>query len=851
MTHSSIVRLREIDAVAERFEFALRTAGDASIANFLPQVPSTARPDLFRHLLELKVDYIVGNGDVPDRDLLRQQFPEDTATIDEVLEEAGCAPRIIGPYRLLRKIGAGGIGVVYEAIHKSSDERVALKILAGQHSGSTETTARFGREMNAIACMQHSHIVRAVEAGVHDNVQYLAMEFIDGVDAGRLTSAGKALDVANACEIIRQAALGLQHAHDNGLIHRDVKPSNLMIGHDGVVRVLDFGLARNTPGAATETDTITVAGQVMGTIDYLAPEQCRDASKVDERTDIYGLGATLYKLLTGVAPLASERTKSVIEKLTEIALHDFPSVAQRTPDLPSGLAELCDRMLALDSKDRPQTAAELARALAPFTIGHNLANLAIASAAATVDTVAGQQGTAPTVIDPLPAIAVPRRNPFIHFPRVLVAVGAGSLLVLLGVLIRLQTDGGEIVIRCHDPGLQIEVVRNEREVKFFEAGQLADYNWFHSGNYEIRIPRHSRDLLKIENGRFTLKRKSRQIVTIALRPGVDKPESPQVPSEPTKSGLALGVIDRVPTNDVLTPQITEYVNNVSNQTDKEFARWESSRERRIGLALESRQKVLQSWCVAYRQFPDRNATDGHLYFAHQQPFETDDLFVAGIVADQLTADEMRRFKGLPFLKSLTIASAPTNSIQYLQDLPSLQMLSCYATGSGFTDESVQHLMRFPTLHELNLGRTEITDDGVVNLASVAKQHLPRLEHLYLGQWMLTDRGLKAVAAIPTLRTLHYGLSQHVTDEGLASLAGSQINELSLYTTNITDAGVDSLLEMKQLKRLVISRTKITVVGILRLKDLPNLQSIDAREQLTKDELLMVRQQLPHIDIRAY
>jgi formylglycine-generating enzyme required for sulfatase activity len=268
----------------------------------------------------------------------------------------------VGPYLLLAKLGEGGMGAVYRARHERLGKVFALKVLPpGRRDPARET--RFEREMRAVGRLEHPHIVRATDAGEDRGVPFLAMELIDGIDLSRLVRRRGPLRPAEACEAIRQAALALAHAHDRGLIHRDVKPSNLLLTSDGKVMLLDLGLAlaagdpvEPLGGARGEAPTevghvtLTETGMAVGTRDYMAPEQATAPHAVDARADVYGLGATLHFLLTGRPP--------------------------RDPaPRPVGLAALLDRMLAPDPADRFQTAAEVAIALARRSRGHDLAAL--------------------------------------------------------------------------------------------------------------------------------------------------------------------------------------------------------------------------------------------------------------------------------------------------------------------------------------------------------------------------------------------------------------------------------------------------------------------------------------------
>jgi serine/threonine protein kinase len=236
------------------------------------------------------------------------------------------APGTIRVYRLLEKLGDGGMGTVYKALHTEQEKVVALKVVASGRLNDPRAVGRFKREMKAVGKLEHAHIVRALDAGEDAGRQYLVMEYVPGCDVAKLAERLGPLPVANACEIIRQAALGLQHAHEHGLVHRDIKPSNLIVATTGsaaglssrsdvVVKVADFGLARLTDRTAETSSELTGEGQVMGTLDYMAPEQGGDTHGVDIRADLYSLGATLYKLLCGEAPFSGRKYATALQKI--------------------------------------------------------------------------------------------------------------------------------------------------------------------------------------------------------------------------------------------------------------------------------------------------------------------------------------------------------------------------------------------------------------------------------------------------------------------------------------------------------------------------------------------------------
>ena len=257
----------------------------------------------------------------------------------------------IGQYQLLERLGEGGMGTVYRALHVSLHREVALKLLPADRMQDKTAVERFQREMQAIGKLDHPRIVRATDAGEIDGTHFLVMELVEGVDLSTLVHRCGPLSVAEACELIRQAAEGLEYAHGKGMIHRDVKPSNIMLARtdDGqvVVKVLDLGLALLHEFHGIGGGELTNTGQMMGTLDYMAPEQGADSHSVDGRADVYSLGATLYKLLCGEAPFGGEQYDTPLKKLRALATQPAPSIGTRRDGLPDDLIALIDRMLAM------------------------------------------------------------------------------------------------------------------------------------------------------------------------------------------------------------------------------------------------------------------------------------------------------------------------------------------------------------------------------------------------------------------------------------------------------------------------------------------------------------------------
>jgi WD40 repeat protein/serine/threonine protein kinase len=287
---------------------------------------------------------------------------------------------VLGSYVLLQRLGEGGMGAVFKARHQKLGRLVALKLIRKERLSSPDMLKRFQREIRAAAQLTHPNVVRAYDADVVGGTYFFTMEYVEGIDLSKLVKQQGPLPVRQACDYIRQAALGLQHAHERGLVHRDIKPSNLLLtnapGSPILIKLLDLGLARLyeadtsedsstrlTGFPAQSDERLTQTGDLMGTPDYIAPEQITDFHRADIRADIYSLGCTFYHLLAGHPPFPGSTT------LQKIVCHQgvapTPLDALR-PDVLPDLAAIVSNMMAKRPGERYQTPAEVAQELADF-----------------------------------------------------------------------------------------------------------------------------------------------------------------------------------------------------------------------------------------------------------------------------------------------------------------------------------------------------------------------------------------------------------------------------------------------------------------------------------------------------
>ncbi len=324
-------------------------------------------------------------------------------------------------YEIIERIGGGGMGDVYQARQRSMDRFVAIKVLRQSLFENDRAVARFHNEIKIAASLNHPNIVHSYDADLSNGLHILIMELVDGSKLSDVVASEGPLSPCQACQIAVEIAKGLEYANAKGMIHRDIKPQNIMILPDRSVKITDFGLAKFMLGSIERTDgSLTSEGEVFGTPDYIAPEQIRDASNADRRSDIYSLGCTLYFMLTGRPPFAN---LSIGEKLAGHLEKDPPMLEEIRPNIPASLAQVVHRMMHKVPGQRPQSYEEVIQAIQHFCDSDFID--------AGPMTVAPFLSPAETAIDIPPPSPVSSRTPINR--RHMIAIAAMGLLVLGGL----------------------------------------------------------------------------------------------------------------------------------------------------------------------------------------------------------------------------------------------------------------------------------------------------------------------------------------------------------------------------------------------------------------------------------
>jgi serine/threonine protein kinase len=289
----------------------------------------------------------------------------------------------LGKYKLLKICGRGGMGVVFKGEQPGVKRSVAIKVLHKSLLSKPRAVSRFQREMQLAGILNHQNIVTAYDAGKINETYFLVMEYVSGKSLKYYSQKHGRLPMAWSVECVRQAALGLVHVHEVGLVHRDIKPSNILVVNDSFtkaprIKILDVGLSRFVSEAEHIDSELTNAGQILGTMDYMAPEQVKDARTADIRADIFGLGATLFQMLTGSAPLAG---KTLMQTYLARMGQDVPSITELRPEVAPALDGIVAKMLHRDVEKRFQTPAQVVDAIDAFLAGDTTVHLDACAAA--------------------------------------------------------------------------------------------------------------------------------------------------------------------------------------------------------------------------------------------------------------------------------------------------------------------------------------------------------------------------------------------------------------------------------------------------------------------------------------
>jgi Leucine-rich repeat (LRR) protein/tRNA A-37 threonylcarbamoyl transferase component Bud32 len=717
-------------------------------------------------------------------------------------------------FRILEVLGTGGMGIVFLGEDPQLKRRVALKVMRPEVAALPAARQRFLREAQAVAAIEHDHIVPIYQVGEERGIPFLAMPLLKGQSLNDCLQRPGPLPLADVLRLGRQIALGLAAAHERGLVHRDIKPANLWLEPEqgGRIKVLDFGLARPIADDAH----LTEQGVIVGTPSHMAPEQANGA-QADQRCDLFSLGVVLYRMSTGQLPFRGENTLAVLSALSSVTP---PRPQTLNPEVPAGLDLLVMQLLAKEPDDRPASAREVAERLQALE----------AERTASLD-VGG------SATERSPAGARPGRENIAaatgHWgDRVLWWLAAGIAgLVLLplgyfygGTLIRIATDKGELVIESDDPDIVV-TVQGQTATVFDKVRQRRFV--LSAGQYDVEVREEGDGGARLDTKHFTITRGGREVFHTRLQQPVDHAVLKAVQSVLAAGGkvtLRAGDKEREVTTTRDLPSGPFQVVGVNLDDDQQGTN--ALLDQLVPLT------DLRSLTLARSNV----AVEG---LVHLEPFAN--LVELNLMGTTLSDEGLARLKTLLSLRKLNLQATEVRDAGLEHLLRLRNLVSLDLSGTKVSDAGLAHLQKLPRLQSVKLGRTAVTGPAALAL----RKELPRcaigLDERQTVQWLLSidskldivDGGPERMIAKATdmpagpFQVVAVYNEHHFTDEDLPQLqVFTNLKRLSLGRSKVSDAGLVHLQPLTNLQGLGLYGTGLTGEGFVHLKALPNLKNLD-------------------------
>lgn len=732
------------------------------------------------------------------RELIRQR--KLTKFQAEQIYMGNGASLTFGNYVILDKLGQGGMGMVLKAEHKRMKRVVALKVMSGAAMKSPDAVKRFHREVEAAARLSHPNIVAAFDADEDRGTHFLVMEYVAGSDLSQIVKQGGPLPLAKALDYTIQASKGLAHAHQQGLVHRDIKPANLLLDQKGIVKILDMGLARfddslsSTEGAANAG--LTTTGTIMGTVDYMSPEQALDTKHADARSDIYSLGVTLFYLLTGRVPFVGD---TIMKKLLAHREDPIPSLCEIRSDIPAELDVALNRLLAKKPAERFQTMDEVAAAL---------------------QSIAQGRGISPTTVLPTSTASEPTGNT--EFRNFLQGLDDQTIPGRTGTRSdTLATTGKRIPVT---------------EVKSVERGGIS-----HSGTKRAaKLPSVTMIAAGVAGVSIAL---VLLVLVIPGRKANPKPKDPTTASTESPEKSAVSTSKRLEAEKAALKwlftagaQVQLEGNTVVQNAEDVLA----SRKPVVSISLNQRpvkdddlEHLVAFPELAILSLADCDIGDkGIVHAGRLLKLRSIDL-----TNTKISDFGLKAILSSHELTALSVSSPnlSASALETISQLPELTTLN--AVGLPVTPEGLLHLQKLKKLNHLNLGSSPRFDDQCAE--SVAQ--IASLGGLWIMHSQIGRAGLKSLARLPDLRAINLDGCQNIDDacgvefatfpaleslnvshsligdRGLEELLKSpSINWLALHTAPITEASIPAFSRANQLATLNVQATRLSADAVKQL-----------------------------------
>ncbi len=796
---------------------------------------------------------------------------------------------ILGNYTLLDKIGAGGMGQVFKAQHRRMERVVALKMLPAAMLKDAAAAARFQREVVAASKLLHSNIVSAFDADESNGVHFLVMEHVEGKDLSALVKKEGPFSVAKASNYILQAAKGLEFAHKKGVIHRDIKPANLLLDKEGTVKILDMGLARIEAGGDVATQAeLTGTGAVMGTVDYMAPEQARSTHKADARADIYSLGCALYYLLIAKPLYICD---SITSKLIAHQFDPIPSLQDILPEVPDELEAVFEKMVAKKVEDRYQSMTEVIADLERCSGGQPTSLSLQQSTSTNVD------NSALTFLNDIPTQTTHKSEPTKKAVKPaseagsknnrLLLVGAGVLgvmVLLAGFIFKMQTKDGTLIVEVNQPDATVQVLNEQGIVEITQPGNKGTISIsVDPGKHQLKVEKDGFTVFgqtfeMASGGKTEIKATLVPLKVAATATASTTSNSPidaerAVAEWVLRVGGSLTVIINGRSQDVpkggQLPAGILSISKVDLRSCKAVK--DEDLERFAGL------NNLTSLLLGYTDLSD-NCLPSLL--------KMKELEQLSVEKTKITAQKLGTLSSLTGLNYLSLApnqlspallSLPNLKKIYLggvndpsaKDLSQLLQISELTLSTGtMTDAGLAELNRLTSLKVLNITGNAITASGVAAL----KTALPACKITWdagvtpsqpataadaersVAQWVLGVGGTIDVKTSPT-KTIFIpdigslprspiqiyavaiaGAKTKVTDAEMVRLSKlKHLQTLYLISCDVGDQGLEALSDLGSLKRLALNDTQITDKAIPSIVKLPGLELLGLRGTAITDQ----------------